>query len=45
MCTATWKKKMNNNFKKENHFMLKLGSHLEQTNFIVPHQPKLTNPV
>ena len=40
MCTATWKKKMNNNFKKENHFMLKLGSHPEQSKFHAANLPQ-----
>ena len=30
MCIAMWKKKKNNNYKKENHFVLKLGSHPKQ---------------
>ena len=39
MCTATWKKK-NNNLKKENHFMLKLGSHPEQSKFHAANLPQ-----
>ena len=43
MCIVRYVEK-NNNKKKENHFMLKLGSHLEQSKFHaanLPLRPKI----